>query len=336
MDTTTPPPRYSVIVPAYNAAKTILPCLHALQNQTIDSAQYEVILINDSSTDETGRLATESGVKVINMPKNRGQAAGRNVGIEQAQGQIICCTDADCTPQADWLAELTAPLLANDKIAASKGVYTTQQRQITARFVQLEYENKYDRLRQHPYITFVDTYSAAYQREVLLDVGGFDERFPVAEDRELSYRIAAAGHKMVFQDTAVVSHIHAHTIKSYFHKKMLNGYWAGQAVGHFPERRREDSYTPQMMKVQIGLMGLILTVTTFGLLFPPLLLLSFLLILAFLITTLPFVKKGWSKDKNAAICSPFYLALRALALGLGYAWRLVKPIPQVIDVKRER
>ncbi len=320
--------QYSIIIPAYNARHTITACINALQQQTIPREQMEIIVIDDGSQDGTGQLAAELGVKVLFQPQNGGQAAARNVGIQHAQGEIICFTDADCIPQPDWLAQITAPLHQDPSISATKGVYCTRQHELISRFVQVEYEDKYDKLRQFPRISFVDTYSAAYRRAVLLEVGGFDERFPVAEDRELSYRVAAAGYEMVFQPQALVCHLHASRVRTYFVKKVLNGYWAGQAVNFFPERQKEDSYTPQVMKLQVGLMGLMLATAVLSFLFPPFFLLLGLSMGGFLATTLPFVQKAWPKDKAVALASPYFLAVRALALGIGYAWRIARPIPQ--------
>lgn len=320
--------QYSVIIPAFNARHTLGACLAALQQQTVPQDEMEIIVIDDGSRDGTGQLAKEMGATVLRQARNSGQAAARNIGIRLAQGKIICFTDADCIPQTDWVAQITAPLHEDSRISAVKGVYFTRQRELIARFVQLEYEDKYDKLRHFPRISFVDTYSAAYRRAVLLQVGGFDERFPVAEDRELSYRVAAAGYEMVFQPAAKVCHLHANSVRSYFVKKVLNGYWAGQAVKFFPERQKEDSYTPQVMKLQVGLMGVIAGTAVLTPFFPPFLLLLGFSLIAFLLTTLPFLRKAWTKDKAVALVSPLFLAVRALALGIGYAWRIARPIPK--------
>ncbi len=317
----------SVIIPAYNAAKTITDCVKALQNQTDVTEPIEILVIDNGSTDNTSELAEAEGAIVIRQAK-RGPAAARNAGIRAAQGDITCFTDADCIPVANWIAEITAPLRENAEISACKGTYCTRQREILARFVQLEYEDKYDRLQAFSYITFMDFYSAACRRQVLLDNDGFDERFPNSEDRELSYRLAARGYKMVFQPTALVCHYHARGLVDYFRKKIMNGYWTAQAVRHFPERTVEDSYTPQALKLQIGLMALIMITAVSSFIFPLTMVLSGLLAVIFTLTTLPFTIKAWHKDKFISLLSPFLLAVRALALGIGYAWGVARPIPQ--------
>ncbi len=324
----------SVIIPAHNAAAAIGECLAALQRQTSPAA--EIIVIDDGSTDNTAQLAAEFGVTLIRQPQ-QGPASARNAGIRAARGDILCFTDADCQPAPDWLREITAPLLADPGIAAAKGAYCCRQTEPVARFVQIEYEDKYDVLRRHTSIAFMDFYSAACRRSVLLEMGGFDERFTAAntEDRDLSYRLAARGYKMVFRPSALVCHYHTADFWGYVRKKTLNGYWTMQSVRYFPARMKDDTYTPQAQKAQIGLMGAMglagaaaLTLLLTGL--PnrtaPCLALTGLLALVFLLTAIPFTAKAWRKDRRIALISPVMLAVRALALGVGTAWGLLRPV----------
>ncbi len=322
-DGATNPPPISVVIPAYNAAHSITDCMNALQRQCIDHP-FEVILVDDGSTDETGKLAAEAGAIVVRKERGR-PAAARNAGIQAARGDIICFTDADCEPHDNWLHELTLPCFTDPDTIGGKGIYDTKQREIVARFVQLEYEDKYDLLMKHPTIDFIDTYSAVYRRDVLVANDCFDEQFPYLEDQELSFRLAARGYKMVFIPSAVVYHLHSNTLYRYVRKKLIIGYWKAQVVRRFPTQGVKDSHTPQVMKIQMGLMALLLA------LIPMLLFTSWsaiplaLVALAFLGSTLPFVRKAWPKDRTVALASPLMLAVRALALGLGYAGGLVKP-----------
>ena len=326
--------RFSVVIPAYNAAATIGACLAALQQQTIDPAHFECIVVDDGSTDDTAAIAAAAGARVLSKPRGR-PAAARNAGVAIAQGRLICFTDADCEPQPTWISAITAPLLANPGLVASKGAYRTRQTRVVARFVQLEYEEKYARLRHQPRVDFVDTYAAAFRRDVLQANDGFDERFPYCEDRELAYRLAARGYEMVFSPDAQVYHQHSDTYAKYLRKKAINGYWVAQILRRFPAQTVNDSHNPLSQKIQIGLIGLL--VATLGgapLLTPWLGGLVWLapagLALLFLASTLPFIRRAWQQDRGVAFAAPLLLATRALGLGLGYAWGLATP-PRAMD-----
>jgi lipopolysaccharide/colanic/teichoic acid biosynthesis glycosyltransferase/GT2 family glycosyltransferase len=325
----------SVVVPAYNAAATISACVQALKRQKDVGDDYEIIVVDNGSVDNTAQLALNAGATVIQQPK-RGAAAARNAGIQRACGDVVCFTDADCVPHDTWLKAIIAPL-ADNEVIGCKGVYTTEQSSLVARFVQIEYEDKYDRLRQQAYIDFIDTYSAAYRRQVLLTNGCFDEQFFFVEDQELSFRLATRGYKMVFQPQAAVCHLHSDTFWRYFRKKFSIGYWKAQVIRRFPTRGISDSHTPQVLKVQIALTAVFLASLVLPLptaLFAPAqvqwaFVPALSVLLLFIFTTLPFVAKAWPKDTRVALASPLLLATRALALGAGYAVSLLHREPHL-------
>lgn len=325
----------SVIVPAYNAETTIGACVVALREQSFDRP-YEIIVVDDGSTDETAARAREAGATVLSTPRGR-PAAARNAGIHAASGKLLCCTDADCVPHPDWLQQICAPF-DDPEVAACKGAYATRQRSLIARFVQLEYEDKYDLLRTQESIDFIDTYSAAYRRDILLAHNGFDERFDYLEDQELSFRLANRGYRMVFQEAAVVDHLHSATPAAYLRKKATIGYWKAQVVRRFPGKVVGDSHTPQVMKVQMLLVMAIAITLIAG----PLLVAALgakrwahnvelvgtsilFLSLIFLLTTVPFVRKAWNKDRAVAAVSPLLLFGRATALSAGYLIGTLRP-----------
>lgn len=314
----------TVVVPAHNASETIDACIGALRRQTIESDGYEIIVVDDGSSDETQSRAEALGARVIGQAR-AWPAAARNTGIAAAHGEIICFTDADCMPHPDWLEKITAPLRDPD-IVGCKGTYSSTQQELVARFVQLEYEDKYDRMRSKSYIDFIDTYSAAYRREVLVANGGFDAKIRFVEDQELSFRLFSRGYKMCFQPSAVVRHRHTSTIGRYFAKKFNIGYWKAQIVRRFPERGIRDSHTPQVLKLQMILTALMLAALFTAAFLRLSIAAAAALLIAFVATTLPFVKKAWSKDRPVALLAPPLLATRALALGLGYLWGTLRPV----------
>ncbi len=248
----------SVIVPAYNAEKTIKGCLDALLNQDYNG-NYEVIIVDDGSTDSTAEII--SGYPSIRLirQQNAGPAIARNRGAFEAKGDIIFFTDSDCVPEKDWLRMMSEPFGQDKLVVGVKGIYKTGQREIAARFVQLEYEDKYDRMKKGKTIDFIDTYSAAFKREVFTEMNGYDTSFPVAcaEDIELSYRISSKGYKMVFNPNAIVYHIHPNSLIAYLKKKYKFAFWRVLAVKKNPQKIVSDSHTPQSTKIELILIPLI-------------------------------------------------------------------------------
>ena len=90
-------PLISVVIPAYNAQDDLGNRLDALERQTVPREEYEIIVVNDGSSDGTREIATRRDAILISQP-HRGAAATRNAGAHRAHGEIILFTDADCVP----------------------------------------------------------------------------------------------------------------------------------------------------------------------------------------------------------------------------------------------
>jgi GT2 family glycosyltransferase len=313
--------RYSVVVPAYNAEATLRPCLGALQRQSVGREQYEVLVVDDGSTDATAGIAGGFPVIVIRQ-RNRGPAAARNHGARRAQGGIILFTDADCVPAEDWIEQMTKPF-ADETVVAVKGAYRTAQRSLTARFCQVEFEERFELLARAESIDMVDTYAAAFRAEVFRRMNGFDESFPVAnnEDTDLSYRLSAAGHRMAFSPGAVVYHLrHPDTLRRYFRQKFWRGYWRMIVYRRHPGKMVQDTYTPQTLKFQVLTLAAAAAAAPAGLLFAPAWYLAAGSFLLFLVSTAPFAVLAARRDPAVAALSPLFLALRAAAIGSGVLW----------------
>lgn len=255
------PDSVSVIVPAYNAGRSIAACVGALRAQAWVPGSYEVIVVDDGSRDDTAAAAETAGARVIYQP-NQGPAAARNNGARAAAGAIVLFTDADCIPRPDWVARMVEPF-ADPAVEGVKGVYVSRQTEVVARFVQLEYEDKYRRMAREPEIDFIDTYAAGYRRATFLAFDGFDTRFPGAsvEDQELSFRLAESGLRLVFAPRAVVCHTHAADVRTYLRKKVRIGFWKVLVHRRHPGKLKRDSHTPPTLKAQIPLVYLDLALT---------------------------------------------------------------------------
>ncbi len=307
----------SIIIPTFNGASRIGNCLEALLTQ-VAGLDVEVLVVNDGSTDETDSAVERySGVRLITQP-NAGPASARNLGAQEARGDILLFTDDDCVPMPAWVDAMLAPF-SDAEVVGAKGVYRTHQKSLAARFVQVEYEDRYAKMSGLPSIDFIDTYSAAFRRERFLEMNGYDTSFPVAcaEDIELSYRMSARGWKMKFAPEAIVYHTHPETFRAYFKKKYKFAFWRVLAVRKNPGKGIKDSHTPQVMKLQLLFLPAMLMAVAFDLMVRPRAPVSALVLAAFVLSTLPFARRAIAKDTTVGFLSPVLLAGRACAQFLG-------------------
>lgn len=321
----------SVIVPVYNGARVIERCLDALAGQRVAPCGYEIIVVDDGSVDDTAGTVEgwaarhpDINLRLIRQP-NQGPAAARNHGARCAGSPLLLFTDSDCAPLPGWIEEMSAPF-AEPAVTGAKGTYVTGQTTLIPRFVQAEYEDRYDRMRHVAQIDFIDTYSAAYRREIFLENGGFDSIFTTAsvEDQEFSFRLAQKGYRLVFAPGAQVSHLHDSGLSEYFRRKYFIGFWKALMIRWHPERMVQDSHTPQVLKLQIVLLAILLgcvPLALLGLVWSPLLwfwLGTGLAAAAFFATTVPFLAKLARRSPALALVGVGMLLVRALALGSGY------------------
>ncbi len=312
----------SVVVPAYNNQNTIGLCLDALLAQTAPRESYEVIVVDDGSTDATAQAADARGVRVIRQP-NRGPGAARNTGAQQGTGEIIIFVDADSVPDEHFVEKLAAPF-CDPEIAGASGEKKNRQSNLWARFVQAEYDYKYERIAAHPTIDFVDSSTAAYRRKVFLGNGGFDTMMMEAEDTELSFRLSERGYRMVLVRDAIAFHTHPESLLAFLVRKYRYAVWRAVVYARMPRKMASETRTPRAQKLQVVLAFALLPTGLAALLFTPLAWAAALLLLLFAATTLSFVRWSWQRDRAVALVAPFVFLLSAYGGGLGFFVGLAK------------
>jgi lipopolysaccharide/colanic/teichoic acid biosynthesis glycosyltransferase/GT2 family glycosyltransferase len=323
------PPSYAIVVPLHNHAGTIVHCLDGLACQTVAARHWELLVVDAQSADGGPALVAAWAAAHPSVPLRQlsvpaaSLAAARNAGAAAACAPVVLFAEADCVPAPNWLAALAAAFAA-DAVMGVRGTFRTEQKGFVPRFVQAEYEDRYDRMRGRDTIDFIDNYSGGYRRAVFLANGGFDTEFGACEDQELSFRLAEKGYHLVFAPEAVVTHLHDTSLGEYFRRKYAQGFWKAPLTHLHPDRMVEDTHTPQVLKLQIVLAGLLLALL-------PLLPLGFwwpaleglwlaagVLLALFLLSAAPFLAKLARRSWSLAAAGPFMLGARALALGCGY------------------
>ncbi|MDE3091836.1 MAG: glycosyltransferase, partial [Chloroflexota bacterium] len=270
--------------------------------------------VDDGSTDATRSIA-QARARVVSQT-NQGAAAARNLGAANARGDIVLFVDGDCVPDARWIDAMVAPF-ADADIVGVGGMKQTKQRGILPRFIQMEFDYRYDRVRQHRYIDFVDSGTAAYRRDVFLKSGGFDTRLRDAEDVDLSYRLSEQGCRMAFAADAIVYDPHPESAIEYLRRKFTYAYWRSFVYAKFPRKVASDSRTPQTQKIQTALAGLLPLALVAGIVWRDALWLAALVTLLLVLTTLPFVAKYWRRAGWIVLVAPVLIALAAFAVMSG-------------------
>lgn len=309
----------SVIIPIYNGEGVIADCLESLLNQNYPKNKYEIIVVDDGSTDNTVNVVSKfKGVKLIRQ-KHRGPAAARNLGVKKSKGNIVLFTDADCVPSKNWIKNMLEPF-KNKEIVGVAGTYKTlNKKSLIARFVGYEITKRHEKLKKKIFIDFIATYSAAYRKNIFLKFNGFDEEFTTAtgEDPELSFKINKSGYKMVFQPEAFVYHRHPNTLLKLLRKKFWTAYWRVLIYEKHKDKMFRHSYTPKLLFIEEAFLGTAIILLVLGFL-------GFISIeygmkifaITFLLT-LPFAIKIFLKDKIVGLLSPVLIILRNLFIGLG-------------------
>jgi len=202
----------SVVIPVRDARALLERCLESLDRQTVDRSDYEVIVVDDGSTDGSAEVARKWGARVFRQEK-KGAGAARNRGIQEAKGEVLLFLDADCEADGEWMARISEPI-GKDATSGTVGRFTSDQENWVARLIQIEIEGRYHQMSQYDRIDFVNTATCGFRRELLLN-NHFDESFQKLEDVELSFRIAQKGSRLVYVPGATVRHSHPESLYAY-------------------------------------------------------------------------------------------------------------------------
>ncbi len=223
-------PPVSVIVCSYNGAKTLAACLDSLGR--IDYPDYEVILVDDGSTDDTAEIAARfPRVRYIRQ-ENHGLSHARNTGAAAARGEVFAYTDSDCMADRDWLRDLIRTLLSG-KYAGVGGPNVSPPAQnwvqacVAAAPGGPSHVLLTDTVAEH-----IPGCNMAWYRWAFESVGGFDVEYHKAgDDVDFCWRVQQAGHEIAFSPTAIVWHYRRFTLKAF--RKQQEGYGEAESMLRF-------------------------------------------------------------------------------------------------------
>ena len=193
-------PFVSIVIPAYNAAHTIRLCLDAIQQSDYPKEQYEVIVVDNNSTDDTPAIVSQYPVKLRFEREIQGPHAATNTGVRQAKGEIIVFTDSDCVPEPRWLRTLVDAFVDEEVIAAGGKIEAHQPRTRIEWFLQEEVNLFRNCVRlTESFPASVITGNAAYRASALRQVGLFNANLYTGAEVDLAWRVQwTTGKKVVY------------------------------------------------------------------------------------------------------------------------------------------
>jgi O-antigen biosynthesis protein len=229
-----PRPLVSVVVCSYNGGRTIRQTLEGLSR--LDYPRYEVIVVDDGSTDATAAIAAEYDVRLISGP-NRGLSHARNVGLRAAHGDIVAYIDDDAWPDPNWLTYLVAGFertshaaLGGPNIPPPNGEVATCVANAPGGPIHVLVS---DTEAEH-----IPGCNMAFRRRALEAIGGFDEQFRKAgDDVDVCWRLLESGMTIGYQPAAVVWHHRRTSVGAYFRQQ--RGYGEAEAL---LERKWPEKY----------------------------------------------------------------------------------------------
>lgn len=227
-------PTVSVLVPAHNEAKVILKTVEALLALDYPKERYEIIVINDNSSDESAELLARLQAKhpdrrliIINtdaVTGGKGKSNALNIGFARSKGEVIAIYDADNTPEKKALRYLVAELVADATLGAVIGKFRTRNREasLMTRFINIEtlsfqWMAQAGRWRLFKLCTIPGT-NFVIRRSILEQIGGWDVR-AIAEDTEISFRVYMMGYRIKFQPRSVTWEQEPQTVKVWFKQR---------------------------------------------------------------------------------------------------------------------
>ena len=220
-------PRVSVVVASYNGAKTLELCLASLER--LNYPDYEIILVDDGSTDSSHRIATEHPRARYIFQENKGLSVARNTGINAATGEIVAFTDSDCRADEDWLHYLIGDLLAGDFAGIGGHNFLPPEDSWIAAAVMVSpggpaHVMLNDREAEH-----IPGCNMAFYKWALDEIAGFDPIYRKAgDDVDVCWRLQQADYRIGFSPAGFVWHYRRSTVRAYL--KQQAGYGEAEAL----------------------------------------------------------------------------------------------------------
>ncbi|MBA7507792.1 Undecaprenyl-phosphate 4-deoxy-4-formamido-L-arabinose transferase [subsurface metagenome] len=203
----------SVVVPTYNRKELLKRCLRSLFKQSYPTKSYEIIVVDDGSSDGTHKFLKEKEKEIQNLrafrQKNKGCAAARNLGVKNARGEVILFTDDDCVVPRNWINQHLKHY-GEKNVAGVGGTLWPKEMNWIEEFKIAEYLDEFTQLMEvtDPKMgKGLATCNCSYRKKVFERIGPFDENFLTGSDPEFSKRVLSNGYPLIKDPSIKVYHL---------------------------------------------------------------------------------------------------------------------------------
>jgi len=237
-------PRVSVIIPVRDQPQDLRDCLKSLERLDYPRDALEIIVVDDGSQKQVSQIIAPDNVKVIRHEVPQGPAACRNIGAQNARGDIFAFLDADCLAGENWLAE-TVPFFQSAGVGAAGGYVDGYYRQ---GFLD-RYEKVFSSLNMGKRLIieaktdsgfYVPTANFLVTREAFIAAGGFTEAMRTGEDVDFCWRLRNLGYTLLYAPFGRVAHKHRNRLSRMLKRRAEYG--ASEAVLYHTHRDKKKVF----------------------------------------------------------------------------------------------
>jgi len=285
----------SIIVAAYNSQDTIEECLNSILAQKYPADSVEIIVMDGGSKDNTVKIAQQYPLKVFSIRLNC--PAAYNYAQKIAQHSVLGFIDADAKVEKEWLQKLVPRLNEPNVAGVSGSIETWNQDNPWARCIGYELKNRYQRIGK--YTGRIATMNLLMKKDVIEEVGGWDEKLPSQYDTDIGFRISAKGYKIAYEPTALCYHFNRPTLKAFYRQQLQYGKNTLKLYFKHGRLARGDEITDVGMNIQ------------------PVLLLA--VAVSFLFGIIPFLRLLWVVSGLILLTMVVYFLFSAVKMAIKFS-----------------
>ncbi|KRE12002.1 hypothetical protein ASE63_19985 [Bosea sp. Root381] len=238
--------RFSIVVPVHNNPADLSVCLSSIARLDYSKSDFEVVVVDNNSSDDTAEVARSFGVAVLVEAEVQSSYAARNRGIRAARGEFIAFTDSDCIVDPQWLSEIEAAIEEGVGCLAGE-ILSAPPATLVERF-----SDEIGLLRQRGPLSgwhfkpYAQTANAVYRRRVFDEIGLFDPSMQSGGDATLAWRMQdRTAYTLKFVPSAIVHHHHRASVPELW--KQFRRYGTGKMSWAFAE---PDYVPPDIAKLE--------------------------------------------------------------------------------------